>query len=146
MTKGRICAAELHDAGRTDAELAIIGIGIEPSTSLAAAAGLDIDNGIRTDKFGRTSVDGIWAAGDCASFPMGEGRVRLESVQNAIDQAELVADNILGSEREYSPVPWFWSDQFDARLQIAGLGTGYDRIVSRQAEGIGRRKLLVFLR
>ena len=133
--EGRVCAAELLDAGKTDADLAIIGIGIEPSTSLAAAAGLEIDNGIRTDEFGRTSVDGIWAAGDCASFPMGARRIRLESVQNAIDQAELVSDNILGSDRKYSPVPWFWSDQFDARLQIAGLGTGYDRIVSRQAEG-----------
>lgn len=132
---GKVAAAELDGAGTIKADMAIVGIGILPSASLAQAAGLKTDNGIWTDAFGRTSAEGIWAAGDCASFPYGGRRIRLESVQNAIDQAELVAGNILGAEREYDPVPWFWSDQFDAKLQIAGLGTGYDRIVSRRALG-----------
>ena len=96
-------------------DLAVVGIGIEPSTSLAAEAGIKIDNGIWTDKSGRTSIERIWATGDCASFPFGGRRIRLESVQNAIDQSEIVAENILGAGREYSPVPWFWSDQFDAK-------------------------------
>ncbi len=134
-TGGRVAAAELKGAGRIDADLAVVGIGILPSTELAEAAGLEIDNGIRVDAYGRTSADGVWAAGDCASFPLGGKRIRLESVQNAIDQAEIVAENILGAKREYVPVPWFWSDQFDTKLQIAGLGTGYDRIISRRIEG-----------
>ncbi len=132
---GKVAAAELEGTGTVEADMAVVGIGILPSASLADAAGLKTDNGIWTDAFGRTSADGIWAAGDCASFPHGGRRIRLESVQNAIDQAELVAENILGAGREYKPVPWFWSDQFDARLQIAGLGTGYDRIVTRHAVG-----------
>ncbi len=83
--------------------------------------------------FGRTSDPAIWAAGDCASFPWRGSRIRLESVGNAIDQAECVADNIMGANRPYSAAPWFWSDQFDVKLQIAGLNTGYDGIVARDA-------------
>ena len=133
-SNGLVAKAVLKDREPMDIDMAILGIGIRPDTRLAEAAGLAIDNGIRTDRFGRTSSENIWAAGDCSSFPFGERRIRLESVQNAIDQAELVADNILGGGREYAPVPWFWSDQFDAKLQIAGLGTGYDRIVTRQGQ------------
>jgi len=99
--------------------------------ALAEAAGLMIDNGIMTDSHGRTSDPAIWAAGDCASFPWRGGRLRLESVQNAIDQAELVAQNVLGAARDYVPMPWFWSDQYDIKLQIAGLNTGYDRVIVR---------------
>ena len=110
-------------------------MGILPATGLAEAAGLAIENGIRTDAQGRTSDPQIWAAGDCASFPWRGGRLRLESVQNAIDQAELVADNILGANLDYAPVPWFWSDQYDTKLQIAGLNTGYDHIITRGPDG-----------
>jgi 3-phenylpropionate/trans-cinnamate dioxygenase ferredoxin reductase subunit len=94
---------------------------------------LAIENGIATDAQGRTSDPAIWAAGDCASFPYRGGRIRLESVQNAIDQAEMVARNILGANEPYHPEPWFWSDQYDVKLQIAGLNTGYDRVVVRDA-------------
>ena len=85
--------------------------------------------------FGRTSDENIWAAGDCASFPYKGGRIRLESVPNAIDQAECVAGNLMGADVEYVPQPWFWSDQYDVKLQIAGLNTGYDRIITRKGDG-----------
>ena len=117
--------------------VAIVGIGVSPATDLAAAAGLTIDNGIATDATGRTADPAIWAAGDCASFPGPGGRMRLESVQNAIDMAEAVAADMMGQGAPYAPVPWFWSDQFDAKLQIAGLGAGHDRIVVREATGKG---------
>ena len=78
-------------------------------------------------------MDGIWAAGDCASFPYRGERIRLESVPHAIDQAELVAENIMGAHKEYVAKPWFWSDQFDVKLQIAGLNKGFDRVVTRIA-------------
>jgi 3-phenylpropionate/trans-cinnamate dioxygenase ferredoxin reductase component len=111
------------------------GRGITPNTQLAEMAGLVIDNGIATDELGRTSDPSIWSAGDCASFPWKGGRIRLESVGNAIDQAEAVAANILGAGEPYEAKPWFWSDQYDLKLQIAGLNTGYDRIVTRKGEG-----------
>ncbi len=124
--------ADLADGSHIAIDFAIVGIGITPGDRLAAAAGLTIDNGISTDAQGRTSDAAIWAAGDCASFVYKGTRLRLESVQNAIDQAEAVAANMLGAGRAYAPMPWFWSDQYDVKLQIAGLNTGYDRIVTRQ--------------
>ena len=123
--------AILDDGTELPLDLVVVGIGIAPATDLAEAAGVEIENGIRTDAIGRTSDPAIWAAGDCASFPYRGERIRLESVQNAIDQAECVAGNILGANKDYAPVPWFWSDQFDCKLQIAGLNSGYDRIVTR---------------
>jgi 3-phenylpropionate/trans-cinnamate dioxygenase ferredoxin reductase subunit len=75
----------------------------------------------------------VWAAGDCASFPYRGGRIRLESVPNAIEQAECVADNIMGAGKDYVAKPWFWSDQYDVKLQIAGLNAGYDRVIVRDA-------------
>ncbi len=131
----RVTGARLSSGKEIAVDFVIVGVGIQPATRLAEAAGLTIDNGIWTDAHGRTSDPFIWAAGDCASFPMGDGRLRLESVQNAIDQAELVADNMLGAGLDYAPVPWFWSDQYDTKLQIAGLSAGYDRIVTRGPEG-----------
>ncbi len=132
---GHVTAARLTDGREIPADFVIAGVGILPATPLAEAAGLVIENGIRTDSHGRTSDPHIWAAGDCASFPWQGGRLRLESVQNAIDQADLVADNILGAGKDYAPMPWFWSDQYDCKLQIAGLNTGYDRIVTRGPDG-----------
>jgi 3-phenylpropionate/trans-cinnamate dioxygenase ferredoxin reductase subunit len=93
-----------------------------------------LENGIRVDAQGRTSDPSIWAAGDCASFPYRGARIRLESVPNAIDQAECVAQNMLGAGQDYVPQPWFWSDQYDVKLQIAGLNTGYDRIITRHGD------------
>jgi 3-phenylpropionate/trans-cinnamate dioxygenase ferredoxin reductase subunit len=132
---GHVTAARLTNGREIPADFVIAGVGILPATQLAEAAGLVIENGIRTDAHGRTSDPHIWAAGDCASFPWQGGRLRLESVQNAIDQAELVADNILGAGKDYVPMPWFWSDQYDCKLQIAGLNTGYDHIVTRGPDG-----------
>jgi 3-phenylpropionate/trans-cinnamate dioxygenase ferredoxin reductase subunit len=131
----RVTGARLKDGRVLPADFVIVGVGITPNTALAADAGLTIDNGIATDAMGRTSDPAIWAAGDCASFPHGGGRLRLESVGNAIDMAEVVAANMLGANAPYEAKPWFWSDQYDLKLQIAGLNTGYDRIVTRKGEG-----------
>ncbi len=120
------------------ADLVLVGIGILPNTQLAEAAGIEVDRGIATDEMGATSQPHIWAAGDCTSLPYRGHRIRLESVQNAIDQAEAVACNMLGAATPYVPKPWFWSDQYDTKLQIAGLNTGYDRIVIRD-NGAGAR-------
>ncbi|MDR7123379.1 FAD-dependent oxidoreductase [Pseudotabrizicola sp. 4114] len=132
---GRVTGARLSDGREIAADFVLVGVGILPDTAVAQAAGIVIDNGIATDAFGRTSAPDVWAAGDCASFPWGAGRLRLESVGNAIDQAETVAANILGAGKAYEARPWFWSDQYDCKLQIAGLNTGYDRIVTRPGEG-----------
>jgi len=131
----QVTGARLSDGTEIAADFVITGVGIEPDVVLAAAAGIEIENGIKVDAQGRTSVPDIWAAGDCTSFPYRGGRIRLESVPNAIDQAEIVAENILGAGKEYVATPWFWSDQYDVKLQIAGLNAGYDRVVSRLGEG-----------
>ncbi len=128
---GRVNGADLADGSHIPVDFAIVGIGILPGDRLAREAGLVIDNGIATDAFGRTSDPAIWSAGDCASFVYKGSRIRLESVQNAIDQSESVAANMLGAGKPYLPMPWFWSDQYDMKLQIAGLNTGYDRVVTR---------------
>jgi 3-phenylpropionate/trans-cinnamate dioxygenase ferredoxin reductase component len=133
--EGRVTGALLKDGRTLPADFVIVGVGITPNTQLAEAAGLVIDNGIATDEMGHTSDPWVWSAGDCASFPWKGGRIRLESVGNAIDQAETVAANILGAETPYQARPWFWSDQFDLKLQIAGLNTGYDHIVTRKGDG-----------
>jgi 3-phenylpropionate/trans-cinnamate dioxygenase ferredoxin reductase subunit len=127
----RVTGADLADGRHVACDFAIVGVGILPETALAQAAGAALDNGIATDAQGRTSLPGVWAAGDCASFPHGAGRLRLESVPNAIDMAECVAENMLGAARDYIPKPWFWSDQYDVKLQIAGLNGGYDRVIVR---------------
>ena len=132
---GRVTGVRLKDGRELPADFVIAGVGIVPGTALAEAAGLEIDNGIKTDAQGRTSDPHIWSAGDCASFPHKGGRMRLESVGNAIDQAELVAENILGAGLDYQAKPWFWSDQHDCKLQIAGLNTGYDNIITRGPDG-----------
>lgn len=132
---GHVIAARLSDGREIPADFVMVGVGIAPATRLAEAAGLALDNGIKTDAQGRTSAPNVWAAGDCASFPTPTGQMRLESVPHAIDHAECVAANLLGAEKAYRPEPWFWSDQFDIKLQIAGLNTGYDHIATRQTEG-----------
>lgn len=130
---GAVNAAELSDCTTLAVDFVVVGVGIAPGVALADAAGIEIENGIKTDAMGRTSAAHVWAAGDCASFPYRGGRIRLESVPNAIEQAECVADNIMGAGRDYVAKPWFWSDQYDVKLQIAGLNTGYDRIVTRDS-------------
>ncbi len=132
---GHVSGARLSDGREVAADFVIVGVGVTPNTRLAEAAGITIDNGIATDAQGRTSAPQVWAAGDCASFPWQGGRLRLESVGNAIDQAEAVAANMLGGACAYQATPWFWSDQYDCKLQIAGLNTGYDRIITRPGTG-----------
>ncbi len=134
---GHVTGARLSDGTELAVDFVIVGVGISPNSQLAEMAGLTIENGIRVDDHGRTSDPSIWAAGDCASLPFRGKRIRLESVQNAIDQAECVAENMLGAAKVYAPYPWFWSDQFDVKLQIAGLNTGYDRVVVRPGDRVG---------
>jgi 3-phenylpropionate/trans-cinnamate dioxygenase ferredoxin reductase component len=133
--EGRLTGAEMADGSRIEADFAILGIGIEPNQELAEATGLEVAAGIRVDARARTSDPAIWAAGDCTRLPLGGAEIRLESVQNAIDQAEAAAADMMGAGTDYAPVPWFWSDQYDLKLQIAGLGTGADRVVVRAAPG-----------
>jgi 3-phenylpropionate/trans-cinnamate dioxygenase ferredoxin reductase subunit len=128
---GRVCGAELEGGETLDADLVLVGIGASPNTALAEAAGLDCDNGIRVDATCRSSDASIYAAGDCACFERDGRRVRLESVQNASDQGDLVARVFAGQDVTYTALPWFWSDQYDCKLQIAGLNLGHDRTVIR---------------
>ena len=132
---GKVTGAVLSDGSEIEVDFVVVGVGITPSSQLAELAGVELENGIKTDAQGRTSDPSIWAAGDCASFPFKGNRIRLESVPNAIDQAEIVAANMLGAGKDYTAQPWFWSDQYDVKLQIAGLNTGFDNVVTRQGEG-----------
>ena len=133
----RVDGAVLSDGTELALDMVIVGIGIAPATELAESAGLVVENGIKVDAQGRTSDPVIWSAGDCAVFPYRGDMIRLESVQNAIDQAECVAENMLGAGKDYAPYPWFWSDQYDVKLQIAGLNTGYSNVVVRPGEREG---------
>ncbi|MDK1494033.1 FAD-dependent oxidoreductase [Sinorhizobium sp. 7-81] len=125
------------DGGSVSADLVIVGIGAVPNTELAEAAGLAIENGIAVDERLCTSDRDIFAAGDCCSFPLsqyGGRRVRLEAWRNAQEQGTLVASSLIGGAESVSSVPWFWSDQYDLTLQIAGLADGAARIVRRDME------------
>ncbi|MGV2123289.1 NAD(P)/FAD-dependent oxidoreductase [Agrobacterium vitis] len=126
-----VTAAELSDGSRLDVDLVIVGIGATANDGLARNAGLHVQNGIIVDGYARTSDPDIFAAGDCALLPWGEGAVRLESVQNAVDQGEAIAMVLAGGTTPYTPKPWFWSDQYDLKLQIAGLNLGYDETIIR---------------
>ncbi|MCL4165900.1 UNVERIFIED_CONTAM: hypothetical protein GTU68_064458 [Idotea baltica] len=130
----RVTSASLSNGETLTVDFVIAGIGAIPNQQLAEAAGLDCTNGIVVDAHGRTSDPAVWAAGDCANLEFRGTRLRLESVQNAIDQAENIAANITGQITPYDPKPWFWSDQYDAKLQIAGLNLGYDSITVRPGD------------
>lgn len=128
-----VTAVETADGRLFPCDVAIIGIGIVPNVELAAGTGLECSNGIVVDEFARTADPHIVAAGDCTNHPLPllGRRVRLESVPNAIHQAKVAAATLLGTPTAYSEVPWFWSDQYDLKLQIAGLSAGYDEVVLR---------------
>ena len=136
-TDGRVSGAELESGETIDADLVLIGIGGSPNVELAQAAGLDCDNGIRVDATCRTSDASIYAAGDCTNFNRNGQRIRLESVQNAADQGDLVARVIAGEDVTYTAQPWFWSDQYDCKLQIVGLNQGHDDCVVRTGDKEG---------
>ena len=134
---GHVEAVSTTGGGQFPCDLVIVGIGIEPVVEPASGAGLACGDGIRVDEFARTDDKAIVAAGDCANHPsrLYGRRVRLESVQNAIDQAKVAAASLLGEHQRYDTVPWFWSDQYDLKLQIAGLSQDHDRVVTRGGPG-----------
>jgi 3-phenylpropionate/trans-cinnamate dioxygenase ferredoxin reductase component len=130
--RDRVEGVETRDSGPFPCDVAIIGVGVEPNTELAEAAGLECGNGIAVDEHARTADPLIVAAGDCTSHahPLAGTRIRLESVQNAVEQAKAAASNFAGQPHAYTEVPWFWSDQYDVKLQIAGLaGAGDDTTI-----------------
>jgi 3-phenylpropionate/trans-cinnamate dioxygenase ferredoxin reductase subunit len=127
----RVCAAELQDGQTIETDVVLVGIGVQPNVELAEQAGLAIDDGIVVDEFCRSADAAILAAGDCCSFPYRGRRIRLESVQNANDQAAVAAHTVAGKATPYAALPWFWSDQYDTKLQIAGLNQGYDDAIVR---------------
>jgi 3-phenylpropionate/trans-cinnamate dioxygenase ferredoxin reductase subunit len=134
----------LADGSRVQADLVVAGIGVNPNTDLALEAGLAVNDGILVDQFLRTSDPEIYAIGDCADHPnvFAGGHVRLESVQNAVDQAKCVAHAITGKPGPYREVPWFWTDQYEIRFQMAGLSVNQDASVVRGR--IQDRKFSVF--
>ncbi|GCB50887.1 NAD(P)/FAD-dependent oxidoreductase [Streptomyces sp. NL15-2K] len=125
---GAVTEVELCDGSRLPTDLVVLGAGVEPRTELAETAGLRVDDGIAVDARLRTGDPAVSAIGDCAAFPYPAAgrRIRLESVQNAVGHAQLVAERLTGLERDYDDLPWFWSDQFSSTLQIAGLSAGHD--------------------
>jgi 3-phenylpropionate/trans-cinnamate dioxygenase ferredoxin reductase subunit len=130
---GRIEAVETNTGELIPADFVVVGVGIVPNTELASDAGLTVDNGIVVDDRCRTSDPDIFAVGDCTMHPNAiyDQLLRLESVHNALEQAKTAVNNICGKESHYKQVPWFWSDQYDLKLQIAGLSAGYDDLVIR---------------
>ncbi|MEU3623542.1 pyridine nucleotide-disulfide oxidoreductase [Amycolatopsis coloradensis] len=143
---GRVAEVELSDGNLLLADLVLVGVGVEPRTRLAEEAGLAVANGVVVDEHLRTSDPKISAVGDCANFPCVQAgtATRLESVQNAVDQARAVAAAIAGEPAPYDSLPWFWTDQLGAKLQIAGLLTGADKtVVSGDREG-GKFSVLLF--
>ena len=129
----RVEAVETASGERFPCDLAIVGIGVLPNVELAQSAGLECDNGIRVDSCARTGEPGVVAAGDSTNHPhpfVGRN-VRLESVNNAIEQAKAAASSLTGTARPFEDIPWFWSDQYDVKLQIAGLALDYDEVVIR---------------
>ncbi len=131
-TNGRVCAVETN-RGAIAANLVVVGIGVLPTDELAQNAGLACDNGIVVDEYCRTSDPAIFAIGDCSNHPSAHygRRVRLESVDNAFEQANTVATNITGTPTKHDRVPWFWSDQYHHKLLIVGLADGHDQAILR---------------
>src|SRR5579863_1188920 len=127
----RVIAVEVADSTRCPADMVIVSIGVVPNVEIAANAGLAVDDSIIVDDRLLTSGQNISAIGDCAFFPSRYGRrtMRLESVQNAVDQARCIADRLVGKPGAYESVPWFWSDQGELKLQIAGVTTGCNNTV-----------------
>lgn len=138
----------LGDGSAVETDVVVIGIGLIANTELATAAGLDVDNGIVVDECARTSDPDIYAAGDCTNHPssfLGR-RVRLESVQNAMEQARIAARNIMGKNEAYHTVPWFWSDQYDLKLQMVGVSAGFDQLVVRGDPATQRNFAVFYLK
>ena len=134
VTDGKATAVLMQDGERIETDMVIVGIGIIPETGPLIAAGAAGGNGVDVDEFCRTSLDDIYAVGDCAAHAnrfAGGAQIRLESVQNANDQAKVAVAHIMGKEDAYDAVPWFWSNQYDLKLQTVGLSTGFDQAILR---------------
>jgi 3-phenylpropionate/trans-cinnamate dioxygenase ferredoxin reductase component len=144
--RGRAEAVVMADGARHAADLVVVGIGVLPNVELALAAGLACENGVVVDAHGRTGDPAIFAAGECTSHPnrFAGGMARLESVQNAVDQAKAVAAAILGRDEPYDEVPWFWSDQYEIKLQMVGISLGHDEQVVRGDPAGGRFSVFYF--
>jgi 3-phenylpropionate/trans-cinnamate dioxygenase ferredoxin reductase subunit len=141
---GNVQEVILNDGRKFSADLVVVGIGVIPNVEMARDAGLKITNGISVNEHLLTSDPDIYAIGDCVEHPchFAGCELRLESVQNAADQAQHVASEIVGRFAPYRALPWFWTDQFDIKLQMAGISSGYDRVVTRGSTE--SRKLSVF--
>jgi 3-phenylpropionate/trans-cinnamate dioxygenase ferredoxin reductase component len=133
---GRVRAVLTEDGAEHPADLVIVAVGVVPTDELAVAAGLECDNGIRVDEHCRSSDPAIYAAGDCANHPSPRygRRLRLESVDNAFEQGSSAALNLNGTPTVHDKLPWFWSDQYDLKLIIVGISTGYDSVIVRGAQ------------
>ncbi|MFD1505747.1 ferredoxin [Georgenia yuyongxinii] len=147
---GRLTGVELADGEVLPAQIALVGIGVLPNTELAEQMGLAVDNGIVVDRYARASDGATVAVGDCANLPnpvpgspAGE-RLRLESVNNAVEQAKVAAYSLVGRREEYAGIPWFWSNQGDLKLQIAGLSLGHDATVVRRDDARGKFSVLYY--
>jgi 3-phenylpropionate/trans-cinnamate dioxygenase ferredoxin reductase subunit len=145
--RGRVSAVRCADGTTHPADLVIVGIGILPNVGLAAEAGIACDDGIAVDGHCRSSDPYVFAIGDCCSHPSPRygRRIRLESVDNAFEQAKTAAANLCGRELLHDKVPWFWSDQYELKLQIVGLAQGYERIILR-GDPAGRAFSCCYLR
>ena len=144
---GRVTAVECTEGTRVPADLVLVGIGLVPNMELASAAGIRCDDGIAVDEYCRTSDPDIYAIGDCCSHPSPRygRRIRLESVDNAFEQGRTAAANICGRVLAHDKTPWFWSDQYELKLQIVGLSQGYDQVVLR-GDPAGRSFSCCYLR
>ena len=143
---GKVRSMVLSDGTKHDADLVLVGIGVAPNAALAREAGLSVSNGIAVNEHLHTRDDNIFAIGDCAEHPctFAHARLRLESVQNAADQAQCVAATIAGRRESYRALPWFWTDQFEIKLQMAGISHGHDRIVTRGNREAGKLSVFYF--
>ncbi len=130
---GHVCGIQTEHHGEVSVDIVLMGVGIRPNSEIAESAGIACKNGILVDEDAKTSVDGVWAAGDCAARPIAQlgGHHRLESVHNAIEQGNLTAASIMQLPRPRVDVPWLWSDQNDLKLQTAGLLGGFDQSIIR---------------
>ncbi len=147
-THGRVSGVRLENGEIVPADMVVAGIGIVPATEVLTAAGATGSSGVDVDAFCRTSLPDIYAIGDCAAHAnrfAGGARIRLESVQNASDMATTAARAICGAPAPYDALPWFWSNQYDLKLQTAGLNIGYDATVVR-GDPAGRSFSVIYLR
>jgi 3-phenylpropionate/trans-cinnamate dioxygenase ferredoxin reductase subunit len=131
---GRASGVQLDDGREIPADVVLVSVGIRPTVDVLAAAGARCSNGVEVDRQGRTSLLDVFAAGDCTCFPADGGTtVRLESLQNAVEQGEVVAKSLMGETAAHALVPYFWSNQYDIKLKTIGLFNGYDDVVVRNS-------------